>query len=194
MKLREFEEALARLVGRPTNLRPFVCEGSPLNCEVFLVGFNPATEMTGDFWDHWTTDIGFDKAAWFQAYLADRETRPLKPGKKSRPAISNTRRCLGWIEEGANGVPILETNIFARATATKAELALKDRSSEPFRFLVAAIKPKLIVAHGADAHVAVDQLRTTAQIIKIPHLSRGWSKEGAKEFGRSLAHLEVHGR
>ncbi|WP_206453597.1 hypothetical protein [Aurantimonas marina] len=187
MTLPEFVENLAELIGRPTDLRPFVCQGSPLRCNVFLVGFNPATEMAGDFWDHWKTGVGFAKAAWFQAYLADRRTRPLRPGKKSRPAVSNTRRCLGWIEEGADGAPILETNIFARASATKAELALKDQSSEPFRFLIKAIEPKLIVAHGADAHVAVDRLNTSAQIIKIPHLSRGWSKERARQFGRSLA-------
>jgi hypothetical protein len=143
--------------------------------------------MAGDFWDHWETGVGFAKTAWFQAYLADRLTRPLSPGKKFRPAVSNTRRCLGWIEEGADGVSILETNIFARATVTKADLALKDRNSEPFRFLVEAIRPNVIVAHGADAHAAVDQLNTNAQVIKIPHLSRGWSEERANELGRSLA-------
>lgn len=186
MSLDEFEKILAGLIGRPTNLRPFVCAGSPLTCKIFVVGFNPATEMQGDFWDYWVSGIGFNKAGWFQAYLADRKIRPLKPGKKSRPAVSNTRRCLGWIEDGAAGNPILETNIFARATATKADLALRDRSSEPFRFLFEAIKPQVIVAHGTDAHVVADQLDTNARIIKIPHLSRGWSEERAREFGRSL--------
>lgn len=186
MNLHEFETSLEGLIGRPTALRPFVCEGSPLKCEILVVGFNPATEMEGDFWDHWIPGIGFDKTAWFKAYVTDRKKRPLKPGKKFRPAVSNTRRCLTWIEEGAATKAILETNIFARATATKADLALKDRSSEPFRFLLETINPKVIVAHGADAHVAVGQLRTSAQIVNIPHLSRGWSEERARELGRSL--------
>lgn len=187
MRVSEFEESLAALVGRPTVLRPFVCDGSPLECDIFLVGFNPATTMAGDFWDHWETGIGFDKAAWFQAYLADRKARPLRPGRKSRPAVSNTRRCLGWIEEGASGSSILETNIFARATATKADLAIEDRHSEPFRFLVETIKPKVIVAHGIDAHIAIANLVTAAKVLNIPHLSRGWSEERARAFGRSLA-------
>jgi len=187
MTLDEFEMKLVTLIGRPTNLRPFVCNGSPLACDVFVVGFNPATEMAGDFWDHWKAGLGFDKSAWFQAYLSDRWTRPLKPGKKSRPALSNTRRCLGWIEDGARGVSILETNVFAKASETKPELALKDRNAAPFRFLVDVVKPKVIVAHGADAHAAVDQLNTKAQVLKVPHLSRGWSEERAREFGRSLA-------
>lgn len=186
MTLTDFEENLEKLIGRPTSLRPFVCGGSPLECNVFIVGFNPATEMAGDFWDHWKTGAGFNQQAWFQAYLSDRKTRPLKPGKKSRPSVSNTRRCLSWIEEGAAGVKILETNIFARATATKAELALKDQDSAPFRFLVDTIQPKVIVAHGKPAHVVVDQLKTGAAIMKVPHLSRGWSEQSARNLGRSL--------
>ena len=45
MTLDDFERALVALIGRPTDLRPFVCEGSPLTCDVFLVGFNLATTM-----------------------------------------------------------------------------------------------------------------------------------------------------
>ncbi len=186
LDLEEFEQKLGSLIGRPTDLRPFVCQGSPLKCTVFIVGFNPATEMRGDFWDNWRTGIGFNKSQWFQAYLADRQTRPLKSGKKSRLLVSNTRRCLGWIEEEAAGVSILETNIFARPTETKAELALAHRNSEPFRFLCDVIKPQVIVAHGIDAHRAVAELETSAQIVTIAHLSRGWSQEKARALGRSL--------
>ncbi len=49
MTLYEFELQLSDLIGRPTDLRPFVCEGSPLSCDIFLVGFNPATTMETDF-------------------------------------------------------------------------------------------------------------------------------------------------
>jgi hypothetical protein len=48
--LDDFERALVALIGRPTDLRPFVCEGSPLTCDVFLVGFNLATTMCRDLW------------------------------------------------------------------------------------------------------------------------------------------------
>lgn len=186
MTLDDFEKKLADLIGRPSALRPFVCDGSPLECEVFVVGFNPATEMPGDFWDHWTDGVGMDKSTWFEAYVSDRRMRPLKPGKTSRQAISATRLRLGWIEEAATGVRILETNVFARATRTKAELALKDRNSEPFRFLMATIQPRVIVAHGLDAQAAVATLNTTATVMNVDHLSRGWSKDRAHQLGRSL--------
>lgn len=50
MTLSEFEQELRSLIGQPTDLRPFVCEGPPLACPVFIVGYNPATEMTADWW------------------------------------------------------------------------------------------------------------------------------------------------
>ena len=52
--LSDFSRGMASLIGKPTDLRPFVCEGSPLGCEAFLVGFNPASEMSIDFWDFWS--------------------------------------------------------------------------------------------------------------------------------------------
>lgn len=47
--INRFEKELVALIGRPSVLRPFVYEGSPLECEVFIVGFNPATASTLDF-------------------------------------------------------------------------------------------------------------------------------------------------
>jgi hypothetical protein len=94
-KLSQFESELGALIGRPSHLRPFVCNGSPLESGVFIIGFNPATEMRGDFWDYWRSEYGFDKTAWFKAYMEERQVRPLKPGKTRRAQVSNTRRVSG---------------------------------------------------------------------------------------------------
>ncbi len=82
--LRTFADNLADVIGRPTTLRPFVCEGDPLACKVFLVGFNPATEMEKDFWHYWT-DRGFERQRWVSDYMLERAARPLSAGKQSRP-------------------------------------------------------------------------------------------------------------
>ncbi len=37
-----FEKELAALISKPSSLRPFVCEGSPLECKVFIVPPLPA--------------------------------------------------------------------------------------------------------------------------------------------------------
>jgi len=110
-------------------------------------------------------------AAWFEAYKKDRKTRPLKPSKKFRAANSPTRRMLECIGEDAAGMRILETNISDVATPTKADLSLQNQSSATFRFLVEAIRPRMIVAHGDDAQAAVGKLKTTASILNVDHLS-----------------------
>jgi hypothetical protein len=54
-----------------------------MSCDVFLVGFNPATNGTAQFWSYWLSGYGFDKKRWLVEYKACR-----KPPKKS---VSPTR-------------------------------------------------------------------------------------------------------
>ncbi|MET3653257.1 hypothetical protein [Dyella japonica] len=182
-----FESELVRQIGRPTELRPFVCDGSPLECKAFIVGFNPATNMGTDFWHFWRPNQGFDKSAWLEAYVADRRRRPLSHGKTRRPELSPSRRVMGWILEEASPISVLETNIYATPTRRKEDLASQDRNAEPFDFLLRTIKPTVILVHGK---YAAARLRTrgmgAAVVIEKPHFSRGWSQASARELGREI--------
>src|SRR5215211_3560107 len=181
MTLDEFERDFAVLIGRPTDLRPFVCDGSPLDCTVFLVGFNPATSMDADFWAFWRRGYGYDKPAWYRQYLAERAARPLKPGKKSRPAVSPTRRNIDAFVEGGGAARVLESNIYAKASDDMKALDLASREIGPFRFLLAAIQPKVIVVHGKPAVEAIAKFNVPARIIAADnHLSRKTSRDRAK--------------
>ncbi len=179
---------LESLVGRPTELRPFVCNGSPLECGVFIVGFNPATEMSGDFWDYWRPGYGFDKAAWFKSYQDERLNRPLKPGETRRSRVSNTRRVIEWIIEAASPVRCLETNKYAAATAQASDLTDDRRRTDALSFLMNAIRPKIVVAHGKDAEIAVRGhcVDGTTLVIAKAHFSRGWSEEKARSLGGEI--------
>ena len=73
-RMRELKSGLSAIVGdHCVGLRPFVCDGSPLDCRVFLVGINPATEMSGNFWDFWDDDSGFNKEKWRERYDEERD-------------------------------------------------------------------------------------------------------------------------
>lgn len=102
--LSAFAEALQAIIGRPTHLRPFVCDGSPLDCRVFIVGLNPATTLSGDWWEFWDDERGYRRAEWFERYKAERARQPLRPGKTRRFPVSNTRRVIDWI--GAAAAPV----------------------------------------------------------------------------------------
>jgi len=188
MTLDEFELQLSDLIGRPTDLRPFVCEGSPLNCEIFLVGFNPATTMNADFWEFWRPGYGYDKAAWFQQYVDERMAKPLKPGKTRRLPISPSRRNMECFVEGAAGARVLETNIYAAASDDMKSLDLASREIAPFRFLLDAIRPKVIVVHGKLAGEAIRRFDIPAKVIAADHhFSRKTSKETARGYGATAA-------
>jgi len=182
MNLESFASGLAALIGKPSSLRPFVCDGSPLHCRVFIVGHNPATPSVRDFWTDWGSD-GFDKATWMKSYLEERANSPLKPGKTFRPKISPSRRVIDQVVAAA-GIPILETNIFAGPSPDMS--SLRERDIAPFLYLVDTLKPDLLVTHGNEAEEAVSRLSPPGEIISVSHFSRGWSGERAAELGRSL--------
>ena len=181
--------------GKLTNLRPFVCDGSPLECDAFIVGFNPASEMSVDFWDFWSDDCGFDKPTWFETYKLERRNRPLKPGKKRKNEISNTRRVIERVITEACPVKCLETNIYAKPSESKPELEalLKTLSSEeqsritaPFDFLLHQITPKLVVAHDKDAAKLLQAQNLENKLMCVSHFARGWSGEKARELGLTI--------
>jgi hypothetical protein len=137
MTLAGFREQLQALMHEP-GLRPFVCHGSPLACEVFIVGFNPATAMDQSFWSYWNDDTGFDKPRFMQEYL---QKRGLAEPKGVRARIE---RIVGELPVGL----ALETNICSKPTKTAAELHCDDRSTRVFRFLLDTIRPRLVYAHS----------------------------------------------
>jgi hypothetical protein len=181
-----FEHELTAIIGRETDLRPFVCEGSPLLCEAFIVGFNPATVLNAQFWQFWHPSFGFDKSCWFEAYKTVRQQRPPKPEKVRRNAVSNTRRTIEWVLEEARPVRCLETNIHATPSGRAAYLARDRRGTEVFDFLLASIRPRIIVVHGKKAaeHIRAKSLK--ACIIAVPHFSRGWSERKARDLGQKI--------
>ncbi len=185
-KLDEFEAELRDLIRQLGNVRPFVCEGSPLDCKVFIVGFNPATEMLADFWKFWRSGIGFDRAAWFAEYKDDRQRRPLRPGKKRRPIVSNSRRVIEWIIQEAAPIRILETNIFALPTEQAKDLNPVDRKTWPFDLLMKRVKPDIIVVHGKEAKEELRKRKICATLIEEKHFSRGWSQADARALGRRI--------
>ncbi len=199
----QFSDGLKTLVSGTG--RPFVCDGNPLECRVFLVGANPATEISKSFWYFWNENAGFNKKQWLEQYIADRANTPLKPGRTRRQAISPTRRGLNWISEGASPIKCLETNVFSKPTESLAELEKGDRSTGIFQFLIREISPILVVAHGKDAREYLEAesggtflegilssskvFSHDTKILCVSHLSRGWSKIKTRELGNRIKEI-----
>ena len=121
------------------SLRPFVCHGDPLACEVFLCGINPATDDRAfpRFWN----PPSFDFGGWHAEYARRRIALGKSLLKGARPRIQRFAE-----EMRQHGVGVLESNFDPRHSP-KPPLEL---DSEAFRFLIDAIRPKVLVLHGAD--------------------------------------------
>jgi hypothetical protein len=208
-KLQRFEAGLKAVMGDDNKLRPFVCEGSPLECQTFIVGFNAATEFPNPFWPFWKSDYGFDKAKWLERYKKERQSKPLAPGKTRRTAISPTRQRIDRITEAAAPIKCLETNLYAAPSRAAQHLASEGRHTACFDFLLTTIRPTAILVHGeeaadhlrgllkaesllADRFVALPTSWGSVHVRAVGHLSRGWSYASAEELGRSLR-LAVEG-
>jgi hypothetical protein len=155
MTLDELGKQLADVIRRPTDLRPFVCEGSPLDCEVFIVGYNPATKMEGDWWRFWKPGYGYQKRIWFNEYLVQR-------GDKSK-----TRAKIEDIVRGLPGVRVLEANIDSRPSSKKS--AYPQPVTKPFDFVLSACRPKVIIAHGTDAVTHLQAWKAKGTLIECKH-------------------------
>ena len=192
MSLMTFAEQLERHMPKPDpGVRPFVCDGSPLDCPVFVVGSNPATQMP--FRQYWKPDEGgFQKRKFMNDYLQKGRT-------KLHPTITRARLAL----IGEN-VRTIETNIYPMASKERASLKPEYRNTEIFRFLFRTLKPTLVWAHGADAQrFFSDELRCESWkegelneaewqnhpfwLLVTPHLSRRVRDDQVREWARLVS-------
>jgi hypothetical protein len=174
VKIRELVDVASK-----QGLRPFVCGGHPGDCSVFIVGTNPATPMEEAFSEYWSEDSGFDKARWFRDYTLGRTS-------KGKPPLSNTRERIERIVDAASPALVLETNVYAKATARQAELNKAERVSAPFCALYELFNPGVLIVHGKEACQEVGRIlsvplqprpdfensrvRDGCTLVAVPHL------------------------
>lgn len=113
--------------------RPFVCDGSPLNCTSFIVGFNAATRLPRPFSAYWSEKEGFLLERFKLDYL---DTRPFRGNRPRIEAIS------------AQLQPCLETNLYAKPTKKAAQLAAANKKESLVDFLFERIRPAVVYVHS----------------------------------------------
>jgi hypothetical protein len=183
-RLHKLERELRRLLHRQEHLRPFVCDGDPTKCRIFIVGTNPATTIEKSFWDFWEIGYGFKKHEWQQEYHAARAAR--RRAGEHIQLTSPTRQRIEWIVAAAKPWPCLETNVFAKPARTQADLELKDRQNTILDLLLEQIRPAVIIAHGRAAHQHFG-LQPRTEVIVVPHLFNA-PKAAAVSYGVRAKH------
>ena len=138
----EFKTRLKELTNNDQTLRPFICDGNPLESKIFIVGINPATQMKSSFWDYYQNE-NFDKRKWLVDYIKFRKSE----GKKTK--LSPTRNKIEkLVIDTFAEHQCLETNVYSKPSEMLKNLEEQNKNTDIFNFLVRAIKPKAILIHG----------------------------------------------
>lgn len=196
MNLVEFKEKLQELI--PTNQRPFICDGSPFDCKIFIVGINPATQ-TDPIWEFWNDKSGLDFKGWFDNYKQCRLN-------KNQRAISPSRRNINLISDylRENNMLVLETNIYNVSTKREKEIESQYKKSTAFEFLFKTVQPKVLLVHGKTPQKVILKMLNTdysdsesnyelfgmpVRLFFTQHMSYQYSKERAIETANAIMKL-----
>jgi hypothetical protein len=162
-ELWSIDREIRRLTGERSTSRPFLCDGSPIGCDVALVGLNPAT--TTPFWPHWSARSGCDRAGWMSNY------RTLHRGKRTP-----TRDRIESLVARLDPLRVIELNLYPFASRNERELRAEDRDTRLLEYMLDTVKPPILIVHGqkAVAHLSTF-LRASLQLDALTRCERqGW--------------------
>jgi len=139
MMLSKFRSDLERFVDLDDPLsRPFVCNGSPLDCQIFIVGFNPARHLKKSFLNYWNDNTGFNKDQWLVDFYQQHNN-------------ARTRNVIERIANSALQKVTLDTNIYWYPTSKARDLKEENKMTGGIKFLMRQIKPKVVFVHNNKA-------------------------------------------
>lgn len=186
MDLLSFEQAVRRRADPAP--RPFLCQGSPFDSDVFLVGINPAA--TTELWPHWSAERGCDRGAWLDTYRTE------------YPRMGPTRNRLELLQSVIGQERVLETNVFHHRSRREADLASGQKQTTVFDFLLETLKPRVVFVYGKSAVTHVERMTgaktkhrdfvsaswrgATFDLITGHHLAYQWSHQDVDMFGRRI--------
>ena len=159
--MHNWTQTLRKVIPSPCDERPFVCDGFPDTCEVIVIGDNPATRLTTDWWSFWSDTSGFDYNHFLEVYQTERD-------KAGKGQVSNTRRRLDRIR--ANGLNCIETNTFRNEGSDGTRYNVSNY--DVLKILLSNMPLlKGIIAHGKVAHECLDYIEVpvAVQTFKLRH-------------------------
>ena len=100
----DFTNELKKIISCSLNSgeRPFVCDGYPATCHVMVVGQNPATDLSEDWWLFWDTEYGFKESSFESAYEKHRGKDSHTRGKFLNRITCNLKPELKSLETNAS--------------------------------------------------------------------------------------------
>lgn len=171
-----FSSALRALVADAPEMRPFLCMGNPLTCNVAVVGINPAA--TTPFWPFWIEDKGLDRASWINKYKA------LHNGNLGRSRAALER----FVPQVTSRV--IELNAHTKQSKRLSDLKGEHRTTGVLEFMLGVVQPTIILCAGTSALNAVRSLSLPwmPTIVQARHFIY-WGREYERELAEEVNSL-----
>lgn len=181
----EMHQRLSEQQLNNVKVRPFICSGSPLNCKIMMVGYNPAREVNLDVFDAdiWHDDVGFDRESFAEHYDIASYNDDLQWNR-------NHIFQQNLIDEISNH-PVIETYLYSVITPKKTLLSPQHKHTHVFDWLYGILKPVLVITQNIDVIKYFEReanktlVRNTFNaityrdlhcvILPISHLSKKWN-------------------
>ena len=151
----DFTSELKKIIGCSLNSgeRPFVCDGYPATCHVMVVGQNPATNLSEDWWSFWDTEYGFKESSFESAYEKHRGKDSDTRGKFLNRITCNLKPELKSLETNAS----MGGGTSRSSNQEVLKLLLKEMHNL-----------QAIIAYGNNAHKLVGQHGRLQPFINLP--------------------------
>lgn len=189
MNLETFLRNVHGLSRKTDGYVPFLCEGSPLACDILLVGDRGPANCVS-FWPHADVSYGFHRAEW----LANEMEHACR-------CISPKERCVvEWMEAAAAPYRILETYI---TTGSHGHVENPEEAGL-LGFILQTVKPRIVAAAGVSTAEFLSLAAATVlpmgnfveadlgygpiEIVAMPSLFAGWTESAARVTGSRFRH------
>ncbi len=169
-----------------TPVRPFICSGSPFNCKIMMVGYNPAREVNLSVFDHdiWDDQMGFHRDNFAEHYDIASYNGDMQWNR-------NHIFQQNLIDQLCN-YAVIETYLYSAITPKKALLESELKHTMIFDWLYGVIKPTLMISQNIEVikyferqanqlltrntFNTIEYLGRHCIMLPISHLSKKWGK------------------
>jgi hypothetical protein len=173
-------ELIEAIRNQPSDERPFVCDRFPDECDVIVIGENPATRLKAPWRRFWNDDVGFE----FNTFLANYKNEREAGGKRGEVSLTRSR----MLVLRQFGLRCLETNVYSNENQHGAGSTRLENALLPL-LLRQRSKWREIIIQGRKARKYVERSALTFPIepIFVEHFSRPfWGKGRIEKFARDI--------
>jgi len=132
--LEDIDRRIRQLLRQDAPSIPFLCQGSPIGCDVAVVGINPGSDTP--FWPYWNVETGCNKSGWLADY------------RRRKGRLYPTRDRIETLCKVLAPLKCLELNLYPYYSPNEASLGKEHQNTALLDFMLKTVRPRVLFVHG----------------------------------------------